>query len=550
MKREDQKLFEEKFRQENSRLLVERTRFVLWASLVLFPSFWFLDFVVARDLSWEFLFLRGVVGAVYAGSLALVYTRFAERVAVSAAMVSALASSLVISLMAASLGGFQSNYFVGNVIVIYVVGFFIPWGLSDVAAFCLLAILAYLGINIAFHGPSWQMAPPLFFLVGTAVFTYLATLSNRRTRRRDLSLRLQLERANEEMKRLDEAKTRFFANVSHELRTPLTMLLGPLETLQTSEENPERTDLLHSMETNTRRLLRQVDTLLDLAKLEAGRLELEMSEGSLGELLSELVSATSPYADRRGIELTVEGLQKLPRFSFDRNKVEIIAANLLSNAVKFTPSKGHIQLRAEHVDGKVAFEVQDNGPGIPEDQLEEIFERFHQVDSSLSREQEGTGLGLALARELAELHGGTLSVQSEVGKGSSFRVELPTEFEVAPYERRKEIRRREDRLTQVRTEALTARAFATRSRRETLLADIEMPRLRAIGRERQQAAEDAPRILLVDDNYDLRTFLANRLSGQYQVETASDGVEGLEVAQRIRPDLIVSDIMMPRMDGT
>ncbi len=550
MRLEDQKGFEEKFRQESVSLLVERTRFLLWASLILYPAFWFLDRLVALDLASRFLFLRGVVVAIYVVSLVLVYSRFAEQTARWLVMVSVLASSVAISLMTADLGGFQSNYFVGIVIVIYVVGFFIPWGLDDVVAFCLLAILAYLGINVSVHGPSWQMAPPLFFLLATAVFTYLATLSDRRTRRRDLSLRLQLERANDELTRLDEAKTRFFANVSHELRTPLTLLFGPLETLRGSELDQERIDLFHSMETNTRRLLRQVDALLDIAKLESGRLKLEAAEGELGELLAEMVSATAPYAESRGIRLTSQGIEELPRFLFDRDKVEIIAANLLSNAVKFTPAQGRIQVRAEQGEGVMAFEVADNGSGIPKDQLEEIFERFHQVDSPRSRQQEGTGLGLALARALAQLHGGTLTVRSRVGEGSTFRLELPMEPVVARVERRRQLRRREDRMTKARTEALAVRELATRSRSETLLADVEPPRLRVESLERSKPPEDAPRILVVDDNVDLRTFLANRLSRQYWVDTAADGVEGLAVAQRTRPDLIIADIMMPRMDGT
>ena len=550
MRFEEQSVFEERFQQENLRLLVERTRFLLWAALILYPAFWFLDLLVAPDLAKRFLAMRGLVVATYVGSLVLIYSRFARQTARWLVMVAALASSVAISVMAAELGGFQSNYFVGVVIVIYVVGFFIPWGLTDAVAFCLLSIFAYLAINLSVYPPSWQMAPALFFLLGTAVFTYLATLSNRRTRRRDLSLRLQVERANEEQKRLDEAKTRFFANVSHELRTPLTLLFGPLETLLSSEPDRTRAELFESMGTNARRLLRQVNALLDIAKMESGRLQLEAEEADLGELLAELVSATAPHAERRGIRVTSQGLERLARFPFDRDKVEIIAANLLSNAVKFSPEGGTIQIRAEASGTKVSFEVQDDGPGIPQDQLEEVFERFHQVDTSSSRQQEGTGLGLALARELAQLHGGTLAVRSRLGEGSTFRVELPLKPSSPRAERRRKARRREDQLALVRTESLTAREFAARSRRETLLADVELPRLRVESGKEEERSDDAPRILLVDDNVDLRTFMASQLSRHYHVETAADGVEGLELARRMRPDLIVSDIMMPRMDGT
>ncbi|MGB6365157.1 MAG: ATP-binding protein, partial [Thermoanaerobaculia bacterium] len=166
-----------------------------------------------------------------------------------------------------------------------------------------------------------------------------------------------------------------------------------------------------------------------------------------------------------------------------------------------------------------------------------------------SREHEGTGLGLSLARELARLSEGDITVRSQVGRGTVFHVELPLEPTPDRPERRRRARRREDQLSQARTDVLAAREYAARSRRETLLADVNLPRLSEVTEELFEAAVGAPRVLLVDDNVDLRTFLASRLSRFYRVETAEDGIAGLDAARRARPDLIVSDIMMPRMDG-
>jgi signal transduction histidine kinase len=545
--------FEAAYRAESRRLFVERSRFLLWAVLALYPTFWLLDLAVAPDQARYFLFIRATVAAVYLCGLAAVYSRQAERLAQPLVMAGALASAAGITLMTCLLGGFTSNYFAGNIIVIFTIGVFIPWEPAAVAVLCALIVAIDQGINLAVHGPSREMVGPLFFLAGSGVFTWLATVSSRRTRRRDLSLRLRLEKANGELQELDEAKTRFFANVSHELRTPLTLLLGPLETLLASEEEGERRDLLESMAANARRLLRQVNALLDGAKLESGRLRLEPAPGNLGVLLADLVAAAMPLAERRGLRLRTERLDEIPDSLFDLHKTEIIVANLLSNALKFTPRGGTITVRAEAVDAEaepdaLAFSVEDDGAGIPEDQLERIFERFHQVDGSSSREHGGTGLGLSLARELARLHGGNVTVRSRLGEGAAFRVELPRDPGEALVERRRRPRRREDQLTQARSDAQAAREYALRSMRETLLADVDLPRLENEA-PRPQPPADAPRLLLVEDNADLRSFLAARLSRRYRVETAADGAAGFEAARRWRPDLVVTDVMMAGVDG-
>ena len=541
--------FEEAYRAESRRLFVERARFLLWSALVLYLAFGLLDLAVAREQAGTFFLIRCAVAGIYVLGLIAVYSRWAERLALPFVMAGALASAAGISLMAALLGGFTSNYFAGNIIVIFTIGVFLPWEPLVLAVLCGLIIATDQGINLAMQGASRELIGPLFFLLGSGVFTCLATVSSRRTRRRDLSLRLRLQRANEELKELDEAKTRFFANVSHELRTPLTLLLGPLETLLASEEEGERRSLLESMASNSRRLLRQVNALLDGAKLESGRLRLELSTGNLGALLAELVEAAVPLAERRGVKLRAERLDELPDSTFDEHMTEIIIANLLSNALKFTPQGGEIVVRAGMETETVFFEVADDGRGIPADQLERIFDRFHQVDGSASREHGGTGLGLALARELARLHGGNVTVRSRLGEGSVFRVELPRDPAGVFVERRRKPRRREDQLAQARTDAQTAREYAVRSLRETLLADVELPPRRTAEGPRPQPPANAPRLLLVEDNADLRSFLAARLARRYRVETASDGAAGLDVARRVRPDLVVTDVMMAGMDG-
>ena len=284
------------------------------------------------------------------------------------------------------------------------------------------------------------MVGPLFFLAGAGLFTFLATVSSRRTRRRDLSLRLRLEKANEELKELDEAKTRFFANVSHELRTPLTLLLGPLETLLgAEEETAERRVLLESMAANARRLLRQVNALLEGAKLESGRLRLEPAAGQPGRGCWPI----SPPPRRRtpsggGCGCAPSGWTRSPTPLFDGHKAEIIAANLLSNALKFTPSGGTVTVRAEAEPDGVAFTVEDDGPGIPEDQLERIFERFHQVDGFAPRASRAApAWGSRSPASWPGFTAATSPCAAASGPGAAFRVELPRDPGVALVERRR-----------------------------------------------------------------------------------------------------------------
>jgi signal transduction histidine kinase len=541
--------FDDVYAEETRQLLTERFRAILTVGAAAYGAFWILDLFVAREHSTTFLLIRAIAVALAMAMLWLSYTELGRRFMIPLSVAMLVVTSLGISAMTVFLGGFTSNYYIGNLLVLFGLGMLMPWRLSVTLTFSLLLTIGYLGPNVIVHGPSLDMLAPTFFVLGTSAVTCMAVVMSDRLRRRDLALRLQLEKVNEDLKQLDEAKMRFFANVSHELRTPLTLLFGPLEMLQSEMMSPHRAQLLESMQTNSRRLLRQVNALLDVAKLEAGRLAFEPIMGDLSELLNELVAASAPHAARKGVLLEAKGLEELAEFPFDYDKVEMIAANLISNAVKFTPKGGRITIRAGLVDDKVAIEVQDTGPGIPEDELEQIFERFHQVDSSLSREHEGTGLGLSLARELARLSEGDITVRSQVGRGTIFQVELPLEPTPERPERRRRARRREDQLSQARTEVLAAREYADRSRRETLLADVDLPRLSEVTDELFEAAAGAQRVLLVDDNVDLRTFLASRLSRLYRVETAEDGIDGLDVARRTRPDLIVSDIMMPRMDG-
>jgi signal transduction histidine kinase len=310
------------------------------------------------------------------------------------------------------------------------------------------------------------------------------------------------------------------------------------------------------MEANARRLLRHVNALLDFAKIDAGKIECNYEYDNLGKILQDLSVAARPHLLNRKIDLVLEGVESLPDMILDVDKVETMAANLLSNAIKFTPDGGRITIRALEKDELVWFEVEDTGIGIPEEKLDAIFERFHQVDDTSNRNREGTGLGLAMVKQLAKIHAGKVSVRSRLGEGTTFCVELPKRPDSKLLERRRIIgRRREDQISYARTVALISAGLEDKSEsnKETLLSDVLESRFgnhEEISQKiRSKAPPDAQKVLVVEDNSDLRIFIASNLADSYRVEMAGDGVEGLVIARRWAPDLIVSDIMMPRMDG-
>jgi len=553
-------IFQERLKDEGRDLLVSRLRNVLILGCFLYTSFYGLDIMAAPENHLIFLGLRLFVLLNFVVGIALLSSKHGPIIAAPLSIWELYVSTLAISVMTTQIGGFDSNYYIGIMFIIFVAALFLPWSVAATVASGLLTLASYFAVNVFFGPPESvkivKAVFPFYFLSGAVIFVVVANYSKERTRRRDLRLRIQIEKANEELKELDNAKMRFFSNVSHELRTPLTLILGPLEVILRGNQNPDLRPLLEAMEANARRLLRHVNALLDFAKIDAGKLECNYEYDSLGKILQGLVIAARPHLLNRKISLVMEGLDSIPETILDVDKVETMAANLLSNAIKFTPDGGRITIKAGEEGEIVWFEVEDTGIGIPKDKLDMIFERFHQVDDALNKNREGTGLGLAMVKQLTRIHTGKVTVQSRLGEGTTFRIELPKRPDSKSLERRGIIgRRREDQMSYARTVALISPAGEQKSgsQTETLLADVLRSRFRndqnTTHRIRNLAPPDAQKVLVVDDNQDLRTFIADLLADDYRVEMAQDGVEGLELARRWAPDLIVSDIMMPRMDG-
>ena len=366
----------------------------------------------------------------------------------------------------------------------------------------------------------------------------------------------ELERMNDKTRELDRLKTEFFANVSHELRTPLALILGPTKKLCDAADTPA--PIRHDLEVvvrNARLLLRHVNDLLDISKLEAGKMGLERLHLDVADFVRLCAAHFETVASERDIRYLVQADGKLDAW-VDPEKLQGVLLNLLSNAFKFTPAGGIVRCSLRREAGPppgLVLEIADAGPGIPPEQREAVFERFRQLEGGATRRVGGTGLGLAIAREFTELHGGTLRVESAAEGGASFQVRLPLGSVSA--------------VASAEGAAAAAGASASPAddgevspdagRRYALLGDAALAHVDSIaptlvpGEEAPapSVASSAPLVLIVEDNPEMSEFVASALKSSFRVARAWDGRAGLEQAIALRPAVVVTDVMMPEMDG-
>ena len=348
----------------------------------------------------------------------------------------------------------------------------------------------------------------------------------------------QRERA-EALAQIDRAKTAFFSNISHEFRTPLTLMLGPIEEEMLSPATGPLTieraelDLVHR---NTLRLLKLVNTLLDFSRIEAGRVQANYEAVDLPAYTAELASVFRAAIEKAGLRLSIDCPSLNGPVYVDRSMWEKIVLNLISNAFKFT-FEGEIEVSLRRDDKFATLTVRDTGIGIEEDQLPRLFERFHRIEGARGRTYEGSGIGLALVQDLVKLHGGTVAVESLYGQGSIFRVAIPLGQAHLPA--------KQVGPKQVST-AVGANAFVEEALRWLPEAANEtMPRRS----DTETSRLSSNRILFADDNADLRQYVQRLLSQTYEVQLAADGEAALRMARENPPDLVLADIMMPRLDG-
>ena len=344
---------------------------------------------------------------------------------------------------------------------------------------------------------------------------------------------LKLEKLETDtLRNLDQIKSVFFANISHEFRTPLTLILGHIESIKSSEIPVKTKEKLEIAYKNASKLLSLINELLDLSKLEAGGMELTTKQLNLVSFLKNILYSFESLAISKNISLNFECQEENIPVTFDPDKMEKVFYNLVSNALKFTGQNGRIKISVNCKDNSlVVIRVEDTGIGIPADQVSRIFDRFFQVDSSSSREYGGTGIGLALAKELIEIHKGKIKVNSTEGKGTEFIVEIQAD---------------ENRQVITAPEILSYPEINPITNENQITEEI-------INMDPSPHADivnsNGKIVLIVEDNSDVRNYIREYLENDYRIIEGNNGQEGLDIAREEIPDLIITDVMMPKMDG-
>ena len=415
-------------------------------------------------------------------------------------------------------------------------------------------------INPPWWRTTWAYIFYVLFILGIIYFTWKMQLKRISIKHENEMNRFEAQKLHE----VDEIKSRFFTNISHEFRTPLTLILGPVKQMIEIIKDGKMKDELSIVLKNANKLLGLVNQLLDISKLESGNMKLQTIPRNVVPLLKGLVLSFTSYSERKRITLNFNSSEDEIIAYVDKDKIEKIITNILSNAFKFTPEGGRIEVtvqpkpssfpplvKGELKGGSVEISIRDTGIGISKEKMSKIFDRFYQVDGSHTREQEGTGIGLALTKELVELHKGKIEVESEEGKGTRFTISIPLGKEHLKPEEIVEPDKDEDKEYACPPNSTSARE----KEKDKIITEFdEDTKIKA--EQKIDAAllekESLLLLLIVEDNFDVRNYIKDNLKKDFRVLEAIDGEDGWNKA--IDPaiggtDLIVSDVMMPKMDG-
>ena len=538
-------------------------------TLIFVPAGFSLDYFIYRQQMGEIFVGRMLCDLLVLPICALLWMRVGRRWIGALGIVWPLVPAVTIAWMVAITQGAASPYYAGLNLVIIVACVLMPYTWREAAAVSALTLAAYL---IAVFGHHQMIAPDspwlmadlygnVYFILLTGIITSTAAHGSWRRRVEDFRLRHQLDAQNRELQEsyrrlaeLDRLRGQFFANISHELRTPLTLIIAPIEDLLANPAAlpaPVVASLAIARQTSLR-LLRLINDLLELVRLDAGQRTVIREHVDLGAALRGLTDSMRYLATAKGVELICTATEESLTWIGDASRLEKIALNLLSNAIKFTSANGKITVTCRSRDNRAELMVADTGVGIPASELPHIFDRFRQVDGSPTRKYQGAGIGLSLVKELVEEHGGTISAVSQLGVGTTMTVSLPLGA-VAPtipailttlaLPARQDIVETAPASDQPAPDQLQ-RIYQQADRSGSLVVDVS-----ALVDEDIALGTGPATVLVVDDEPDMRHYLATRLAERFKVHQCGDGQRAIAMATRLRPDVILLDVMLPGIDG-
>jgi signal transduction histidine kinase/DNA-binding response OmpR family regulator/ligand-binding sensor domain-containing protein len=417
-------------------------------------------------------------------------------------------------------------------------------------AYLIYALLSFLGIYLIVKWRSWKLVQEKKHLEQTVKERTMEIYEKN----------ILLEEQSEKLKEMDRVKSRFFANISHEFRTPLTLIMGPLEQRLPDCQDKEQKEEMQMMLRNSQRLLTLINQLLDLSKLDSGKMVLHAAPQNVVPFLKGLLGSFESLAVQKKLELKFYAQEEDIFLYYDTEKLEKVISNLLSNACKFTPAGGEVSLAIKRIqqkqyqgesfpEGFVEISISDTGIGISANQLPYIFDRFYQAEGIFSHEHKhkGSGIGLALAKELVQLHHGEVSVQSTEGKGTEFTIRLPLGDAHLKSEEIIEETGAEALAEQKKVCGIPVHDIDREEAMSEPEGDTIVEKIKNVDNETEEREKDV--ILVVEDNPDVRKYIRGPLKEDFTVVEAADGKEGIDKARKFVPDLIISDIMMPKLDG-
>lgn len=550
------KQFRKEYVQENLNLQLNGITMGIYAAIVLVPLFNILDFLVFPEQQMFFLKLRLLCTALLGVGIFLIKVQedFVKRYMFVFTFVATMIVSISIIIMIMFYEGHESPYYVGLILVITGSSLLMPWSIVQGGIVYGTIYAGYMGSIFSFdYITNWPLFfSNNFFMLSFIIYSLFSLYAHQISRKNEFLSRIELRKANdtikiayEEIKNLDELKTKFFINISHDIRTPLTLIMVPLQNLldgTIAHANDKVKQHLRSILKNAEILHMLLDNLLDFSKLEAGKANLELGVMDLNIHIHNIVTSFTSMAESKGITIFFKSESKIPVLRYDSNKVERVIYNLLSNAIKFTPKGGTVSVGLKKIDDDLRILIKDTGIGIRTEDQKKIFDRFYQVDENNKRYYGGTGIGLTLVKEFIELHGGKVWVESKQGNGSVFTISLPYNS-LKTTETMKDV----PCLEEIDFQHKPKSAIKPTLEKSTDPIMLKEEIFQSDQTEKQ--ASQRQKILVIEDSSDIADYITIILSPYFEVITSANGEDGYKMACDKLPDLILSDWMMPLKTG-